>query len=85
MLVGAAAGLALGQVAGHPILHEDSPAPGGARAVATIGASGSGAKPAAFTAGDKVLPEAPARRRRRRSAEPVLGTGGFARRPRRRR
>ena len=77
VLVGAAAGLALGQVAGHPILHEDLPAPGGARAVATIGGSGDGATPAAITAGDKVLPE-PRLDATDPLGQPVLGSGGFA-------
>ena len=79
LLIGAVAGLAIGDGGGgHPILHEDLPAPGGARAAATIGGSGDGATPAAITAGDKVLPEPALDASTAHDGQPVLGQGGFA-------
>jgi len=77
----AAAGLAIGQPgARRPLTpHEDLPPPNADRATPMIGQTGSGSPPAAFTAGDKVLPKPPVDRGSARSKnEPVLGTGGFA-------
>jgi transglutaminase-like putative cysteine protease len=76
--IAAAAGLAIAQTATSRKLHEDLPAPS-QRPTPMIGGGGSG-NPAAFAAGDKVLPKpladkpstAPAK------GEPVLGTTGFA-------
>jgi transglutaminase-like putative cysteine protease len=75
--VAAAAGLAVAQSARHK-LHEDLPLPSD-KPTRMIGGSGS-ATPAAFTAGDKVLPKPPADRPGARppDGEPVLGAGGFA-------
>jgi hypothetical protein len=76
--VAAAAGLAIAQTAStRHKLHEDLPAPSD-KASRVIG-GGSGA-PAAFAAGDKVLPKPPADRPGARppADEPVLGTSGFA-------
>ncbi|MBV8756894.1 MAG: transglutaminase domain-containing protein [Deltaproteobacteria bacterium] len=72
-----------GGSASHPVLHEDLPAPGGEKAAPTIGEAGSGTNPTAIAAGDKVLPKpsvdrAPSAGTSAGSAEPVLGTGGFA-------
>jgi Transglutaminase-like superfamily len=73
----AVAGLAIAQPAARPKLHEDLPAPGD-RPTPMIGAAGSG-NPAAFAAGDKVLPKPPADRPGATpKGEPVLGAGGFA-------
>jgi transglutaminase-like putative cysteine protease len=78
-VVAVAAGLALAADGGgsRPVLHEDLPAPA-EHPTPMIGGGGSG-NPAAFTAGDKVLPrpgldqpDAPSNK------EPVLGQGGFA-------
>lgn len=77
----AVAGLAVGQGRERKITpHEDLPAPNGDRVSPVIGAAGSGANPAAFTAGDKVLPKPRADRPAdaRSRDEPVLGDGGFA-------
>jgi transglutaminase-like putative cysteine protease len=72
----AAAGLAVAQSSRHK-LHEDLPLPSD-RPSRMIGGSGS-AVPAAFTAGDKVLPKPPADRPGSKpDQEPVLGAGGFA-------
>jgi hypothetical protein len=58
-------------------LHEDLPAPSERRSP-MIGGGGSG-NPAAFAAGDKVLPKPPIDRPGTPGkSEPVLGTGGFA-------
>src|SRR5690606_32852273 len=57
----------------------DLPPPTGDRVSPVIGAAGSGANPAAFTAGDKVLPKPSVERPRDKpKGEPVLGTDGFA-------
>lgn len=75
----AAAGLAIAQTASpRHKLHEDLPAPSD-RPTRTIGGGGS-ANPAAFAAGDKVLPKPPADPPGGKPAggEPVLGAGGFA-------
>lgn len=72
----AAGGLAVAQSGGRPVLHEDIPAPGD-RPSPVIGGTGSG-NPAAFTAGDKVLPKPPSDAAPADKSEPVLGTGGFA-------
>jgi hypothetical protein len=67
-----------------PVLHEDLPAPAGTeKAAPTFGEAGSGANPTAIAAGDKVLPKPSLDRGASTgaaggSAEPVLGTGGFA-------
>ena len=76
--VGAAAALALAQTsARRQRLHEDLPAPSD-RPTPVIGGGGSG-NPAAFAAGDKVLPKPPVDRAAAAgSGEPVLGGGGFA-------
>jgi transglutaminase-like putative cysteine protease len=64
------------------VRHEDLPAPGGEKAAPTIGEAGSGKNPTAIAAGDKVLPKPSVDRApsgaAAGSAEPVLGTGGFA-------
>ena len=72
-----AAGLALAQTA-RPRLHEDLPSPSD-KPTPMIGGGGSG-NPAAFAAGDKVLPKPPIDKpgAAPSKAEPVLGTGGFA-------
>ena len=72
-----------GDSAPKHVLHEDLPAPGGEKAAPTIGAAGSGTNPTAIAAGDKVLPKpsvdrSPTSGASSGSAEPVLGTGGFA-------
>jgi transglutaminase-like putative cysteine protease len=75
----AAAGLAIAQTsATHHKLHEDLPSPS-ERSTPMIGGSGSG-NPAAFAAGDKLLPRPPTDRPAATPAkgEPVLGTSGFA-------
>ena len=79
----AAAGLAVAQnAATRPKLHENIP-PSSDRPSPMIGGGGSG-NPAAFAAGDKVLPKPPADRPGSAGAkndaknEPVLGDGGFA-------
>lgn len=82
MLVGgaAAAGLAIAQTTARrlPTPHEDLPAPSGDNVSPVIGATGSGANPAAFTAGDKVLPRPSVDRPSTQpKGEPVLGSGGF--------
>ncbi|HVK85639.1 MAG TPA: transglutaminase domain-containing protein [Kofleriaceae bacterium] len=81
-LAGAAAiaGLAVAQSGGRRpfVPHEDLPSPGGDKVSPMIGATGSGNNPAAFTAGDKVLPrpstDQPASAPK---DKPVLGAGGF--------
>jgi transglutaminase-like putative cysteine protease len=75
----AAAGLAIAQTAAtRHKLHEDLPAPS-ERPTPMIGGGGSG-NPAAFAAGDKVLPKPPADKPSSTPAkdEPVLGTTSFA-------
>ncbi|HEU4735116.1 MAG TPA: transglutaminase domain-containing protein [Kofleriaceae bacterium] len=77
--IAAATGLAIAQTAAtRHKLHEDLPSPTD-RPTPVIGGGGSG-NPAAFAAGDKVLPRPPADRPGAAAAktEPVLGTGGFA-------
>src|SRR5215470_3999443 len=76
--IAAAAGLAVAQtVAPRHKLHEDLPSPSD-KPSRMIGGTGSG-NPAAFTAGDKVLPKPPLDRPSAHPAdEPVLGTPGFA-------
>ena len=76
--IAAAAGLAVAQTAApRHKLHEDLPSPSD-RPTRMIGGTGSG-NPAAFTAGDKVLPKPALDRPTGRPAdEPVLGNGGFA-------
>lgn len=73
----AAAGLALAQAPRHK-LHEDLPSPSD-KPTPTIGGGGSG-NPAAFAAGDKVLPKPPTDKPGPTppKGEPVLGAGGFA-------
>jgi hypothetical protein len=56
--IAAAAGLAIAQTVTRQKLHEDLPSPFD-RPPPVLGASGSG-NPAAFAAGDKVLPKPPA-------------------------
>jgi hypothetical protein len=77
--IAAAAGLAIAQTAAtRRKLHEDLPAPS-ERPTPMIGGGGSG-NPAAFAAGDKVLPKPPADTPSNAPAknEPVLGTTDFA-------
>lgn len=76
--IAAAAGLAVAQTAApRHKLHEDLPSPSD-KPTRMIGGTGSG-NPAAFTAGDKVLPRPAIDRPTGRPAdEPVLGNGGFA-------
>jgi hypothetical protein len=76
--IAAAAGLAVAQTAApRHKLHEDLPSPSD-QPTRMIGGTGSG-NPAAFTAGDKVLPKpAVDRPTGRPTDEPVLGTPGFA-------
>jgi hypothetical protein len=63
----------------RPVLHEDLPAPSGEIPSPMIGASGSGGNPAAFAAGDKVLPRPTLDKPdSAKPGEPVLGKGGFA-------
>jgi hypothetical protein len=74
-----AAGLAIAQnAASRRKLHEDLPSPSERRSP-VIGGGGSG-NPAAFAAGDKVLPKPPIDRPGAAppKGEPVLGAGGFA-------
>jgi hypothetical protein len=76
----AVAGLAVAQNSSRRqmIPHEDIPAPGGDKVSPMIGATGSGNNPAAFTAGDKVLPKPSADRTASTPKDkPVLGAGGF--------
>jgi len=85
VLLAAGVGLAIAQSqsassARHK-LHEDLPMPGD-KPSPMIGGTGSG-NPAAFTAGDKVLPRPPVDKptppdKSKDQAEPVLGAGGFA-------
>lgn len=75
----AAAGLAIAQTAAtRHKLHEDLPSPS-ERPTPMIGGGGSG-NPAAFAAGDKVLPRPPTDKPSATppKGEPVLGTSGFA-------
>ena len=77
------AGLAVGQSPPRRIVpHEDLPAPTGDQVSPMIGAGSAGsagATPAAFTAGDKVLPRPTLKKADdARKTDPVLGTGGFA-------
>src|ERR1700704_398306 len=76
--IAAAAGLAVAQTAApRHKLHEDLPSPSD-KPTRMIGGTGSG-NPAAFTAGDKVLPRPALDRPTGRPAdEPVLGAPGFA-------
>jgi hypothetical protein len=77
--IAAAAGLAIAQTAStRRKLHEDLPSPS-ERPTPMIGGGGSG-NPAAFAAGDKVLPKPPSEKPSSAPAkgEPVLGTSGFA-------
>ncbi len=81
-LVAAAAGIALAQT-GTPrpvVLHEPLPESGGDHGSPMIGSSGADKAPAAFTAGDKVLPKPDTAREPSAGSgkEPVLGKGGFA-------
>jgi transglutaminase-like putative cysteine protease len=79
VVIAAAAGLALAQTAAtRHKLHEDLPSPSD-HPTPMIGGSGSG-NPAAFAAGDKVLPKPPTDQPATAPAkgEPVLGQGGFA-------
>jgi hypothetical protein len=75
----AAAGLAIAQSGRRAFIpHEDLPSPGGDKVSPMIGATGSGNNPAAFTAGDKVLPKPSAEREAAPARnQPVLGNGGF--------
>jgi hypothetical protein len=80
--VAAAAGLVLAQspAPAHLVPHEDMAAPTD-KQTPMIGDQGKGGNPAAFTAGDKVLPkprlDAPKDKDPTKN-EPVLGKGGFA-------
>jgi hypothetical protein len=76
--IAAAAGLAVAQTAApRHKLHEDLPSPSD-QPTRMIGGTGSG-NPAAFTAGDKVLPRPTVDRPAGHPTdEPVLGNGGFA-------
>jgi len=79
LIAAAAAGLAIAQTSSpRRKLHEDLPSPS-ERPTPVIGGTGSG-NPAAFAAGDKVLPKPPADKPSATPAkgEPVLGGGGFA-------
>jgi hypothetical protein len=72
-----AVGLAVAQtIAPRHKLHEDLPSPTD-RPTPMIGGSGSG-NPAAFAAGDKVLPKPVTDKPDAPGKEPVLGAGGFA-------
>ncbi|MDB4957293.1 MAG: transglutaminase domain protein [Myxococcales bacterium] len=81
--IGAVTGLVLAQSPppAKLIPHEDLPAPTD-KTTPMIGDVGSGRNPAAFTAGDKVLPkpalDAPKDKAPGGKREPVLGKGGFA-------
>jgi hypothetical protein len=80
----AAAGLAIAQTGTtpKPVLHEPLPEPSSDHAPnPMIGASQNGGNPAAFSAGDKVLPKPALDAKKDRTAgtqEPVLGKPGFA-------
>ena len=79
VLIAAAAGLAIAQTSStRRKLHEDLPSPS-ERPSPVIGSTGSG-NPAAFAAGDKVLPKPPTDKPSATppKGEPVLGGGGFA-------
>ncbi len=71
----AVAGVAIAQQ-GRPVLHEPLPEPAADRGSPLIGGSGADRAPAAFAAGDKVLPKPDARNPGKN--EPVLGTKSFA-------
>ncbi|MGE0400094.1 MAG: transglutaminase family protein [Kofleriaceae bacterium] len=86
-LVGAsaAAGLAIAQGGGSssrkmPVVHEDLPPPNGDKVSPLIGATtgSAGAPPAAFTAGDKVIPRPTEKSAAKSKNDPVLGTNQFA-------
>jgi transglutaminase-like putative cysteine protease len=78
VVIAAAAGLAIAQTVVRHKLHEDLPSPFD-RPAPVIGEAGSG-NPAAFAAGDKVLPKPPVDKPSATpsKSEPVLGAGGFA-------
>jgi hypothetical protein len=80
LALAAAAGLALAQGTGpRPVLHEPLPEPATDHAPSPIIGSNASGTPAAFSAGDKVLPK-PALDRKTlgQGEEPVLGKTGFA-------
>ena len=86
-LVGATAiaGLAIaqsGQMSSRkmPVVHEDRPPPNGDKVSPMIGATNgsAGAPPAAFTAGDKVIPRPTEKSAAKSKGDPVLGTDQFA-------
>jgi len=86
-LVGATAiaGLAIaqsGQMSSRkmPVVHEDLPPPNGDKVSPMIGATNgsAGAPPAAFTAGDKVIPRPTEKSAAKSKGDPVLGTDQFA-------
>ncbi len=58
--------------------HEDLPAPNGEKVSPMIGSTTNGSNPAAFTAGDKVLPKPTVDKpsQKPKEGEPVLGAGG---------
>ena len=82
LLVAAAAGLALAQTGpSKPIvLHEPLPEPSADKGSPMIGSASADKAPAAFSAGDKVLPKPDTSREPAKGSggEPVLGKGGFA-------
>jgi hypothetical protein len=74
VVLAAVAGVAIAQQ--KPILHEQLPEPSGDHGSPLIGGSGAERTPAAFAAGDKVLPRPDAKAAGKN--EPVLGTKAFA-------
>jgi transglutaminase-like putative cysteine protease len=80
LAVAGVTGLALAQpsVRTRPIPHEDIPPSANDKPTPMIGETGSGGNPAAFAAGDKVLPKPALDKAAPGKTEPVLGKGGFA-------
>ena len=80
----AIAGLAIAQTSSSsrrmPVVHEDLPPPNGDKVSPLIGATtgSAGAPPAAFTAGDKVIPRPAEKSASKSAGDPVLGTNQFA-------
>jgi hypothetical protein len=81
---GAIAGLAIAQTRSSsrkiPVVHQDLPAPNGDKVSPLIGATtgSAGAPPAAFTAGDKVIPRPTEKSAAKSKNDPVLGTNQFS-------
>jgi len=79
LALAAAAGLALAQGGGpKPVLHEPLPEPASDHVPSPMIGSNASGTPAAFSAGDKVLPKPAIDRKQIGKDEPVLGKTGFA-------